>query len=80
MFGVCVGWVPMCMLHIHVCSVYLWGVWGTPTCVLHAYVCSVDLWGVSETPTCVLHAHTEAGDGIGSSSLMLDLDFEAVAL
>lgn len=80
MFGVCVGWVPMCMLHIHICSVYLWGVWGTPTCVLHAHVWFVDLWGVSGTPTCVLHAHTEAGDGIGSSSLVLDLAFEAVAL
>lgn len=69
-----------CVLHAYVCSVDLWGVSGTPTCVLHAHVCSVDLWGVSETPTCVLHAHTEAGDRIGSSSLVLDLAFEAVAL
>ena len=75
------GWVPTCMptcmLHLHVCSVYLWGAWGTPTCVLHAHVCSVDIWGVSGTPTCVLYVHAEAGDGIGSSSLMLDLAFVA---
>lgn len=80
MFGACVGWVPTCMLHLHVRSVYLWGVWDTPTCVLHAHVCSVDIWGVSGTPTCVLHVHAEAGDGIGSSSLVFDLAFEALAL
>lgn len=49
-------------------------------CVLHAHVCSVDLWGVSGTPTCVLHVHAEAGDGIGSPSLVFDLAFEALAL